>query len=45
MIQHFVSNALQPTTSTMEGMRDIVASELQLWRKMIKDANINVKSM
>jgi tripartite-type tricarboxylate transporter receptor subunit TctC len=45
MIQHFVNNGLEPTTSTPDGMRDIIATELQLWRKMIKDANINVKSM
>jgi tripartite-type tricarboxylate transporter receptor subunit TctC len=45
MIQHFVSKGLEPTTTTPEGMRDIVAAELQLWRKMIKEANINVKSM
>ena len=45
MIQHFVSNGLEPTTSTPEGMRDIIAAELQLWRNMIKDANINVGNM
>ena len=45
MIQHFVSNGLEPTTSTPDAMRDIIASELQLWRKMIKDAGINVKFM
>ena len=45
MIQHFVSNGLEPTTSTPEGMRDIIAAELQLWRKMIKEAGINVKAM
>ncbi len=45
MIQHFVSNGLEPATTTPEGMRDLVASELQLWRKMIKDANITTKSM
>ena len=45
MMQHFFNNGLEPTTSTPDGMRDIIASELQLWRKMIKDAGINVKSL
>ncbi len=45
MIQHFINNGLEPTASTPEGMRDLIASELQLWRKMVKDANVNVKSM
>jgi tripartite-type tricarboxylate transporter receptor subunit TctC len=45
MIQHFVSNGLEPTSSTPEGMREIIASELQLWRKMVKEAGISMKSM
>lgn len=45
MIQHFVNNGLEPTSSTPEGMRDLIASELALWRKMVKEANVSVKSM
>ena len=45
MIQHFVGNGLEPTTSTPEGMREIIASELQLWRRMVKDASVSMKDM
>ena len=45
VIQHFLSNGLEPTSSTPEAMRELIASELQLWRKMVKDAGIQVKSM
>jgi len=39
-IQTFVSSGLEPATSTPNGLRDLIASELQLWRKVVKDANI-----
>lgn len=45
MIQHFVSNGLEPTTSTPDGMREHIAAELQLWRKMVKEAGISMKAM
>ncbi len=40
--QHFVGNGLEPTTSTPAAFQELIASELQMWRKLIKDANINV---
>ena len=45
VVQHFVSNGLEPTTSTPAAFQELIASELQLWRKLIKDANINVNAM
>lgn len=44
-IQYFVSNGLEPASSTPEGLRELIASELQLWRKVIKDANISVSAL
>ena len=40
-IQIFVSSGLGPATSTPAGLRELIASELQLWRKVVKDANIS----
>ena len=42
VIQQFVNSRLEPATSTPAGLQELIASELQLWRKVIKDANISV---
>jgi tripartite-type tricarboxylate transporter receptor subunit TctC len=44
-VQYFVSNGLEPAGSTPAAFQELIASELQLWRKVIKDANINVSAM
>jgi len=41
IVQHFVNNGLEPATSTPEGFRELIVKELQLWRKVVKDANIS----
>jgi tripartite-type tricarboxylate transporter receptor subunit TctC len=40
-----VSNGLEPATSTPEAFLELIATELQLWRKLIKDANISVNAL
>ncbi len=45
MVKHFVSNGLEPATSTPEAFLELIATELQLWRKLIKDANISVNAL
>ena len=42
VVRHFVGNRLESTTSTPAAFQKLIASELQMWRKLIKDANINV---
>jgi tripartite-type tricarboxylate transporter receptor subunit TctC len=44
-VQYFVSNGLEPAGSTPAAFQELITSELQLWRKVIKDANINVSAM
>ena len=44
-IQYFVSNGLEPAGSTPAAFQELIATELQLWRKMIKDANISVNAL
>jgi tripartite-type tricarboxylate transporter receptor subunit TctC len=45
MIQRFAVNGLEVATSTPEGYREIIRDDLQMWRKLIKDANIKVDSL
>jgi tripartite-type tricarboxylate transporter receptor subunit TctC len=42
VIQQFVNSGLEPATSTPAGLQELIVSELQLWRKVIKEANISV---
>jgi len=44
-IQYFVNNALEPASSTPAEFQALIASELQMWRKLIKDANISVNTL
>ncbi|MEO8441631.1 MAG: tripartite tricarboxylate transporter substrate-binding protein [Betaproteobacteria bacterium] len=40
--QRFEKNGLQIATSTPRGFHDMIVSDLQMWKKLIKDAKINV---
>jgi tripartite-type tricarboxylate transporter receptor subunit TctC len=42
VVQHFMNNGLEPATSTPQGFHDLIVADLQLWRKVIKDANISM---
>lgn len=44
VIQRFQVNGLETATSTPQGYADIIRSDLQTWRKLIRDANISVES-
>jgi tripartite-type tricarboxylate transporter receptor subunit TctC len=43
MIQKFESNGLQIATSTPQGYHDLIRSDLDSWRKLIKEAKISVE--
>ena len=45
VVQHFLTNGLEPATSTPAAFQELIASELQIWRKLIKDANISVGAL
>jgi len=45
VVKHFVSNGLEPATSTPEAFQGLIPTELQMWRKLIKDANISVNAL
>lgn len=40
-MQLFASSGLEPGTSTPAGLQELIASELHLWRKVFKEANIS----
>jgi tripartite-type tricarboxylate transporter receptor subunit TctC len=42
MLERFHKNGLEPATSTPQGYHDLIRSDLQAWRKLIKDAKISV---
>jgi tripartite-type tricarboxylate transporter receptor subunit TctC len=42
--QRLLLQGVEPVTSTPQGMRDMIASELARWRKVIKEAGITVDS-
>jgi len=44
VIQRFEANGLEAATSTPQGFADIIRSDLQIWRKLIKEANITADS-
>ena len=41
--QRFEKNGLQVATSTPRGLHDMIVSDLQMWKKLIKDARISVE--
>ncbi len=42
MLQRFEKNGLEVATSTPQGYHDLIRSDLQMWKKLIKDAKISV---
>ena len=44
VIERFEANGVVPGTSTPEGYRDIIRTDLQRWRKLIEEAHISVES-
>jgi tripartite-type tricarboxylate transporter receptor subunit TctC len=42
VIQRFEKNGLEIATSTPQGLRDMIVSDLVMWKKLIKDAKISV---
>ena len=42
--QRLLLQGVEPVTSTPQGMRDMIASELARWRKVIRDAGITVET-
>ena len=42
MLQRFEKNGLEIATSTPQGYHDLIRSDLQMWKKLIKDAKISV---
>ena len=42
MFKRFETNGLEVATTTPQGFRDMIRSDLQMWRKLIKDAKISV---
>jgi len=40
--QRFERNGLEVASSSPQGLRDLIDSDLKLWRKIIKDAKISV---
>lgn len=42
VLQRFEKNGLEVATTTPQGFHDMIGSDLQMWRKLIKDARISV---
>ena len=42
VVQRFEKNGLEIASSTPQGLRDLIVSDLQLWKKMIREAKISV---
>ena len=42
VIQRFEKNGLEIASSTPQGLRDLIVSDLQLWKKIIREAKISV---
>ena len=45
IVRHFIINGLEPATSTPAALQQLIATDLQLWRKVIRDANISARSL
>jgi tripartite-type tricarboxylate transporter receptor subunit TctC len=41
-IQRFENNGLEAATTTPQGFHDMIVADLQMWKKLIKDAKISV---
>lgn len=44
-IQRFEKNGLEVATTTPQGFHDLIRADLEMWRKLIKDAKISVDSL
>ena len=42
VLQRFEKNGLEVATSTPRGYHDLIVSDLEMWKKLIKDAKISV---
>jgi len=42
VLQRFEKNGLEVATTTPQGFHDMIVSDLQMWKKLIKDAKISV---
>lgn len=42
MLQRFDKNGLEVATTTPQGFQDMIASDLQMWKKLIREARITV---
>ena len=42
MLQRFEKNGLEVATSTPQGYHDLIRSDLEMWKKLIRDAKISV---
>ena len=42
VLQRFEKNGLEVATSTPQGFRDLIVSDIAMWKKLIKDAKISV---
>jgi tripartite-type tricarboxylate transporter receptor subunit TctC len=42
MLQRFEKNGLEVATSTPQGYHDLIRSDLDMWKKLIRDAKISV---
>ena len=45
VVRHFINNGLEPATSTPAALRELIATELQVWQKVIRDARISVNAL
>ena len=45
IVRHFIINGLEPAASTPAALHQLIATDLQLWRKVIRDANIRAGSL
>ena len=43
--QRFYAGGLELSTSTPQGYHELIRSDLQAWRKLIKDSKISVESL
>lgn len=42
VLQRFEKNGLEVATTTPQGLHDMIVTDLQMWKKLIKDAKISV---
>ena len=45
VVQRFFATGLEIATSTPQGYTDLIRSDLNAWRKLIKEAKISIESL